>query len=294
MIRDLGAYVPKRSYKLNEPIVTMLFNARHDRHEGRVFVLQVGAGNGDGSMPRFRDDGSGLLIDPLPKSFKQFEHLHRDSDRVAILNLGISDVSANLPIHSLTMGAEASQRRSSRGRASLTRDRIARPGVADEDVQETEVSVLRTNVVLEGLGFDTAQLLVINVGNDEEHAIARCDIAALDASLICLNIAADSPSEARCIATLTGAGYFPFLVAGWLFGLAPGRLALPMEEHLTFFDNCVGAAQDDEESHLTHSSVWKSGHADPRMPILRRQSRRDRAVARLRGAPEALRPRLLA
>ena len=43
MIRDLGPYVPKRSYKLNPPILAMLFNAVHDRHEGRVFVLQVGA-----------------------------------------------------------------------------------------------------------------------------------------------------------------------------------------------------------------------------------------------------------
>lgn len=251
MIRDLGPYVPKRSYKLNEPILAMLFNALHDRHEGRVFVLQVGAGNGDGTLPllpRFRNDGwSGLLIEPLPQNFAQLEAIHQDSDRVAILNLGISDVSANLQIYSLTPEAEARLRRGPRGRASLTRDRIARPGVPDEDVQEAEVPVLRMDVVLEELGIDTAQLLVINAGGHEEQVLAGCDIAALDTSLIFLHTAPDSSSEANCIATLTAAGFIPFLVAGWLVGLAPGRLAVPLEELLTFFDRGVGAAQDDEE-----------------------------------------------
>ncbi|WP_170972012.1 FkbM family methyltransferase [Rhodobacter sp. SY28-1] len=251
MIRDLGPYVPKRSYKLNPPILAMLLNAVHDRHEGRVFVLQVGAGNGETGLPllsRFRDDGwSGLLIEPLPQNFAQLEALYHDSDRVAILNLGISDVSANLQIHSLTPEAEARNRRGPRGRASLHRDRIARPGVADEDVQEAEVPVLRMDIVLEELGIDTVQLLVINAGGHEEQVLAGCDLAALDPSLIFLHTAPDSPAEANLIATLTAAGFIPFLVAGWLVGLAPGRLAVPLEELLTFFNRGIGARQEDEE-----------------------------------------------
>lgn len=251
MIRDLGPYVPKRAYKLNPPILAMLLNAVHDRHEGRVFVLQVGAGNGETGLPllpRFRDDGwSGLLIEPLPQNFAQLEALHHDSDRVAILNLGISDVSANLQIHSLTPEAEARNRRGPRGRASLNRDRIARPGVADEDVQDSEVPVLRMDIVLEELGIDTAQLLAINAGGHEEQVLSSCDLAALDPSLVFLHTAPDSPAEARCIATLTAAGFIPFLVAGWLVGLAPGRLAVPLEELLSFFNKGIGARQEDEE-----------------------------------------------
>lgn len=251
MLRDLGPYVPKRAYKLNAPILTMLLNALHDRHEGRVFVLQVGAGSGEGGLPllpRFRDDGwSGLLIEPLPQNFAQLEALHQDSDRVAILNLGISDTSANLPIYSLTAEAEARQRRGPRGRASLDRDRIARPGFGDEDVQQAEVPVLRMDIVLEELGIDTAQLLVVNAGGQEEQVLAGCDLATLDPSLIFLHTAPDSPSEASCITTLTQAGLIPFLVGGWLVGLAPSRLSVPLEELLTFFNKGIGAKQEDEE-----------------------------------------------
>ncbi len=251
MIRDLGPYVPKRSYKLNPPILAMLLNAVHDRHDGRVFVLQVGAGNGEGGLPllpRFRDDGwSGLLIEPHPQNFAQLEALHKDSDRVAILNLGILDLSANMPLHSLTQEAEARQRRGPKGRASLDRDRIARAGTADADVQEAEVPVLRMDIVLEELGIDTAQLLAINAGGQEEQVLAGCDLATLDPSLIFLHTAPDSPAEANCTASLTAAGFIPFLVAGWLVGLAPGRLAVPLEELLTFFNRGVGARQDDEE-----------------------------------------------
>lgn len=251
MIRDLGPYVPKRAYKLNPPILAMLLNAVHDRNEGRVFVLQVGPGNGESGLPllqRFRDDGwSGLLIEPLPQNFAQLEALHHDSDRVAILNLGISDVSANLPIHSLTPEAEARNRRGPRGRASLDRDRIAGPGIADEDLQVAEVPVLRMDIVLEELGIDTAQVLAINAGGHEEQVLAGCDLATLDPSLIFLHTAPDSPAEASCIATLTASGFIPFLVAGWLVGLAPGRLAVPLEELLTFFGRGIGASQNDDE-----------------------------------------------
>jgi FkbM family methyltransferase len=251
MIRDLGPYVPKRAYKLNAPVLAMLLNGLHDRHEGRVFVLQVGAGTGVGTLPllpRFRDDGwSGLLIEPLPQSFAQLEDMHRDSDRVAILNLGISNVSANLILHSLAAEAEARQRRAPRGRASLIRDRIARPGIADEEVIATEVPVLRMDVVLDELGIDSAQLVAINAGGQEEQVLSGFDLAALDPSLVFVHTIPGAASEAGCIQALTQAGLLPFQVADWLVGLAPGRLAVPLEELLTFFDKGIGAVQDDEE-----------------------------------------------
>jgi FkbM family methyltransferase len=251
LIRNLGPYVPKRAYKLTAPILAMLFNGLHDRHQGRVFVLQVGAGNGEGTLPllpRFLDDGwSGLLIEPLPQNFAQLETLHKDSDRVAILNLGISDVAASLPLHSLTPEAEARQRRAPRGRASLIRDRIARPGIAEEDVQATEVPVLRMDTVLEELGIDSAQLIAINAGGHEAQALRGIDLATIDPSLVFVHSTAGTVSEADCIAMLTEAGFIPFNIAGWLVGLAPDRLFVPLEELLTFFLKGTAEPQEDDQ-----------------------------------------------
>jgi hypothetical protein len=53
-------------------------------------------------------------------------------------------------------------------------------------------------------------------------------------------------SDDTCIATLTTAGLYPFRVAGWLMGLAPGRLAVPLEDLLTFFRKGLGATEDEE------------------------------------------------
>jgi FkbM family methyltransferase len=251
LIRDLGPYVPKRTHKLNAPLLSMLFNGLHDRHEGRVFVLQVGAGNGEGTLPllsRFRDDGwSGLLIEPLPQTFAKLEALHKDSDRVAILNLGISDLSGNLTLHFLTPEAEARQRRTPRGRASLIRDRIARPGIADDEVLQAEVPFLRLDTVLDELGIDTAHLIVINASGHEAQVLAGFDLAALDPSVVVLHTTPGTASEASCIARLTDAGLIPFHIAGWLTGLAPDRLAVPLEELFTFFQRGVGAALLDED-----------------------------------------------
>lgn len=250
-MRDLGPYVPKRAYKLSAPILAMLLNAVHDRHEGRVFVVQVGAGNGESGLPllpRFLDDGwSGLLIEPLPQSFSMLEALHKDSDRVAILNLGISDIAATLTLHSLTPEAEARQRRAPRGRASLIRDRIARPGIADEDVQESEIPFLRMDTVLQELGIERTQLVAINAGGHEAQVLQGFDLASLDPSLVFVHATPDTASEATCLAILTAADFIPFRIADWLVGLAPGHLSVPLEELLTFFNKGVGATQEDEE-----------------------------------------------
>ncbi|MCU0902378.1 MAG: FkbM family methyltransferase [Tabrizicola sp.] len=251
MIRDLGPFTPKRPQKLEPPILAMLLNAVHDRHEGRVFVLQVGAGTGRGGLPllpRFQDEGwSGLLIEPLPQHFAQLEALHADSDRVAILNLGISDISASLMLHALTPEADSRYRRGPRGRASLIRDRIAQPGVAEDEVQSVEVPFLRMDTVLDELGIDSAQLVAINAGGHEAQVLAGFDLATLDPSLVFVHATPATASEASCLAAFTAAGLIPFQVAGWLIGLAPGRLAIPLEELLTFFNKGVGAPQDDDE-----------------------------------------------
>jgi FkbM family methyltransferase len=250
MIRDLGPYVPKRAYKLNPPILTMLLNGAHDHHSGRVFVLQVGAGNGETGLPllqRFRNDGwSGLLIEPLPQNFAQLETLHAESDRVAVLNLGISDLSANLPLHALTPDAEARYRRAPRGRASLIRDRIATPGLADDDLHAVEVPFLRMDTVLHELGIDSAQLVAINAGGHEAEALGSFNLAALDPSLVLIHSSPDTASDATCVATLTAANFIPFRVAGWLVGLAPDRLSVPLEELLTFFQKGLGATEAEE------------------------------------------------
>ena len=250
-MRDLGPFAPRRAHKLDPPILAMLLNGAHDWHQGRVFVLQIGAGTGETGLPllqRFRDDGwSGLLIEPHPQNFAALETLHAESDRVAVLNLGISDISANLPLYALSPEAAARQRRLPLGRASLIRDRIATPGVTDADLQAVEVPVLRMDTVLHELGIDRAQFVVINAGGHEAQALASFDLAALDPSLIFVHATPGTASDETCIATLTAADFIPFRVAGWLIGLAPGRLAVPLEELLTFFQKGLGAPQDDDE-----------------------------------------------
>ena len=250
MIRDLGPYVPKRAYKLNPPILAMLLNGLHDHHQGRVFVLQVGAGNGETGLPllqRFQEDGwSGLLIEPHPQTFAQLESLHAASDRLAVLNLGISDVSANLLLHSVTPETEARHPRSPRGRASLIRDRIATPGLTDHDLHAVEVPFLRMDTVLNELGIDSAQLVAINAGGHVAQALQSFDLAMLDPSLVLVHSTPDTASEEVCVRSLTVAGFTPFRVAGWLVGLSPGRLSVPLEELLTFFQKGLGASDLDE------------------------------------------------
>jgi FkbM family methyltransferase len=229
----------------------MLLNGLHDRHEGRVFALQVGAGNGETGhslLSRFQEAGwSGLLIEPHPGNFAQLDALHAHSDRVAVLNLGISDVSANLPLHSLTAEAEARQRRGPRGRASLLRDRIALADTPPEDVAAAEVPFLRLDTVLQELGIDSAQFISINAGGHEAQVLQGFDLAALDPSLVLVHATAGTACDDSCIVSLTAAGLLPFRVAGWLVGLAPDRLSVPLEELLTFFQKGLGATQDDEE-----------------------------------------------
>lgn len=251
MIRDLGTISPKRPAKLVAPLFAMLLNAVHDRHQGQVFVLQVGAGNGQTGLPllpRFQNDGwSGLLIEPHPQHFAQLDALHSKSERVAVLNLGISDTSANLPLHSLTADAEARNRRTPRGRASVTRDRIASSSFLPEDVVSTEVPFLRLDIVLTELGIETAQLLAVNAGGHEAQVLSSFSLVALDPSLVLVHASPGTANEATCILTLTQAGYLPFRLAGWLIGLAPDRLAVSLEQLLTFFQKGIGAPQQDDE-----------------------------------------------
>lgn len=251
MIRDLGTFFPKRPHKLNGPLLSMLLNAVHDRHSGRVFVVQIGAGTGETGLPmlsRFRDDGwSGLLVEPLPQNFVRLDALHADSDSVAVLNLGISDISATLTLHSLTPEAEARSRRGPRGRASLMRDRIVTPGYGADDVVAVDVPFLRLDTVLQELGIVTAQLVAINAGGHEAQVLHGFDLARLDASLVLIHATPDTASDEACIASLTAAGLLSFRVAGWLVGLSPSRLSVPLEELLTFFQKGLGVPQEEEE-----------------------------------------------
>lgn len=251
MIRDLGPYTPRRPSKLNGPLLAMLLNAVHDLCAGRVFVLQVGAGTGEGApplLPRFRDEGwSGLLIEPLPRNFAQLDALHRESERIAILNLGISDISATLALHALTPEAAEARPRMSPHRASLTRDRLLGEGIAEADLEKVDVPVLRMETVLGELGIDSAQLLAINAGGHEAQVLASFDLAALGPALVLLHAGPGSEVETDCLPTLTVAGYVPFRIGDWLAALSPGRLAVPLEELLTFLGRSAGLPQEADE-----------------------------------------------
>jgi FkbM family methyltransferase len=238
VVRSLGAYFPRRPSRMNGPLLTMLMNGLQDRHGGQVFALQVGAGDGHGApglFERFRDYGwSGLLIEPHPRLFQALETLHVDSDRVAVLNLGLSDVAANLPLYALSAAAAERFPVAALNRASLSRDRLIGPGVTESDLESVEVPFLRLDVVLRELGIDTAQLLVVNAGGHEEQVLRGTDLAALDLSLVLVRSTPNTLAEAACIALLEAARLMPFRQGDFLVGLQPGTLAVPLEELLTF------------------------------------------------------------
>ena len=66
-------------------------------------------------------------------------------------------------------------------------------------------------------------------------------------NLILVHSIPGTAADDACIATLTAANLHPFRVADWLAGLAPARLAVPLEELLTFFQKGLNAPQDTEE-----------------------------------------------
>ena len=60
-MRSLGVAAVRKVHRLNGAFIAMLLNAVHDHHAGRVFVLQVGAGDGETGLPLSRDAWQGIL-----------------------------------------------------------------------------------------------------------------------------------------------------------------------------------------------------------------------------------------
>lgn len=249
MARPLGTFAMRRPRHLNAPILAMLLNAVQDRHLGRVFVLQIGAGTGGGSpdlMARFQNDGwSGLLVEPHPAHFAALEVLHAESDRVAVLNLGISDISANLLLHSLTPEAAAANPKIVPHRASLIRDRLQAPGLTDADIASVEVPFLRLDSVLDELGIDSAQVVVVNAGGHEEQVLRSFKLGGLKPTLALVSSVPGTALDDACVAALAEADLTPYRVGGWLAGLAPG-LSVPLDDLLTFFNRGIGQTEVEE------------------------------------------------
>ena len=249
MARVLGAFGIRKPQRLNAPILEMILNAVHDRSAGRVFVLQIGAGDGTtpaGLAQRFASDSwSRLMITPPPSQSAVIEALHTDSDRVAVLNLGISDVSASFPLFSLTPEAAARNPRLSANRASLIRDRILGPGLTEADLISAEVPFLRLDSVLRELGIETTQLIVVNAGGHEPQVLNSFDLAALAPSVALVRSTPDTPQDAATIAAMDAASLVPYRVGGWLAGLTAG-LTVPLDDILTFFNRGIGQTEVEE------------------------------------------------
>lgn len=249
MVRPLGTFGMRRPWRLDAPILAMLLNAAHDRHEGRVFAVEVGSGPGEGGpglLDRFRDYGwSGLLIEPHPAHFAALEALHATSDRVAVLNLGISDLTANLPLHFLTPEALERNPKLARHRASIIRDRILTRGATEADLDSVEVPFIRLDSVLRELGIKTAHVLVVNAGGHEEQVLRSVDLAEVGPTLVLVRSVAATPADEAIVDLLQSAGLAPFRVGGWLAGLAPG-LSVPLDELLTFFNRGIGQTEVEE------------------------------------------------
>ena len=246
MLRSFGPYIPRRPQKLNGPLMAMLLNGLHDHHAGRVFVLHIGAGTGEGSIPlldRFRDAGwSGLLVEPYPDHFAALEALHADSDRVAVLNLGVSDTAATLALHSASPGALARNPRLPHGRATLIRERLGLTDAAD--ITSVDIPVLRLDAVLEELGLGTADLVVINAGGHEEQVLRSFDLGALAPKLALVQAAPGTLVESATAEAFSQAGLLVFRIGDWLAGLAPGALFVPLEELLSFFNRGIDQSAD--------------------------------------------------
>jgi FkbM family methyltransferase len=250
-MRNLGPYFPRRPNRLNGPLLTMLLNGVHDANAGRVFVVQVGAGSGQGDpnlLDRFRNDGwSGLLIEPQPTFFAELEALHAQSERVAVLNLGLSDVAGIATLYALSLEARERNPKVALNRASVIRDRILVPGIAEDDLEVAEIPVLRLDTVLGELGIDAAQVVVVNAGGHEAQVVRGFDLAALSADLVLVRIAPGTAAEGEVIARLEEAALLPFRLSNWLVGLKPGALSVPLDELLTFLQRGVGQPEDDPE-----------------------------------------------
>ncbi|WP_146037973.1 FkbM family methyltransferase [Tabrizicola aquatica] len=249
MVRPLGTLAIKRSWRLDAPMLAMILNAVHDRHKGRVFVVEVGSGSGEGGLgllDRFRDDGwSGLLIEPHPAQFTALETLHTESDRVAVLNLGISDIAANLPLHFLKPEALERNPKLARHRASIVRDRILVRGATADDLDSVEVPFIRLDAVLHELGIKAAQLLVVNAGGHEEQVLRSFDLAAVRPSAALVRAEPGTPSNDALVDVLEAAGLSVFRIGRWLAGLAPG-LTVPLDELFTFFNRGIGQTEVEE------------------------------------------------
>jgi FkbM family methyltransferase len=236
-----GTLALRRPHRLDGPFRTMLLNAVHDRHKGRVFLLEVGAGTGgdDSILPRLRGDGwSGLLIEPHPDHFARLEALHATSERVAALNLGISDIAATLPLHALTPEAAARFPKLSPGRASLIRDRIAVRGTTPDDIASVDVPFLRLDTVLRELGLDRAQVVIVNAGGHEEQVLRSFDLAALQPTLALVASVPGTAADLACLTHLRAAGLAPYRLGSMIAGLAPG-LMLSLDDLLTFFNRAI-------------------------------------------------------
>ncbi len=244
MVRDLGIFTPKRPHKLHAPLLTMLLNGVHDRHEGRVFVLQVGAGSGETGLPlmaRFRNDGwSGLLIEPQRDNFARLEAIHAATDRVAVLNLALSDAAGTLPLHSLSTAGQARVPGARPGRASFDPAWITGDGVSPDDLQAQDVPTLRMETVLTELGIDRAQLVTVNAGGAEAQVLRGFDLAALEPSVTLVHSREGTAGDQACIKALEAAGLLVFRIGDHLAGLRPGTISVPMDDLLTFFNKGAG------------------------------------------------------
>lgn len=252
MPRDLGKFTPKRPHKLVGPMLTMALNAVHDRLAGRVFVLQIGANDGQTGAPlldRFRHHGwSGLLIEPHPVFFQALSDLHRDSERVAVLNLGIAAEAGTQPLYHLTGPAAARFPAEMAAKATLDPARLqTSPAAASpnaEDIAFTDVPLLRLDVVLRELGIDRVDMIVVNAGGRELDVLASFDLAALNPTAVLVDCSGASPAEdAAAIAALTAAGLQVFRIAHRLLGIRPQGLAVPLDELFCFFGLGQGAVE---------------------------------------------------
>jgi FkbM family methyltransferase len=240
------------------PFVDILLNAVHERQVGRVFALEIGAGDGEGPnslLSYYRDDRwSGLLIEPMPDAFARLDRLHAESDRVAVLNLGISDIGANALIHFLAPAAAERLGPAHRGRASIMRDRIVTAGVDPGEIQSVEVPFLRLDLVLNELGISSVQVLKVNAGGHEAQVLASLDISAFGLLLVLVATNPGTPADSDCIDLLVRAGLVPYRVADWLVGLAPDQLSLPLDDLLALFGRRIGQVDTDPQQNEDPSS----------------------------------------
>jgi FkbM family methyltransferase len=163
-------------WQLDSSIREYLLDAINTVHDGKVFVVQVGANDGKLNDPissRVRARGwRGLFIEPVPEFFEMLKENYQDVPDLAFLNVACGRTHAVLPFWQVTNISELPYPWM-RGLSTLNRQVIRSQFSSEAEfsrfVKQVDVNVVTLDSVLEKMNIDNVQVVVIDTeGHDQE------------------------------------------------------------------------------------------------------------------------------